>query len=156
MLTILNITRTATLFIMSTLFSASAYSMELEDFPNSLGIELTEQVSPGSFIDIEEAYVSSKYVGGLWLVVTFSVPDHSINKEVYMVIDRSTGRTITGKFGETFEDISYMRANTVWLGSEHGRARFVMAFNSESRSTGRYDLYVKVGGQQYSSHFKLQ
>lgn len=140
------------LFI-ATLSHSALYAFELKDYPRSYPTKLTQESADGQ-LAIEDAYHANKYVGGTWTVITFSVPDADLDKEVYLVADTNAfGRkTLSGIFTDSEKGLSLGKGNLIWIGSEDGRAHFVMIAPSGGLN---YELYVKTNGTQYSNKFRI-
>jgi len=149
----------AALLATALLSSFALHAVELENYPNNQNVELEWQNSEDTQIEIEEAYISYKYIGGFWQVITFTAPDTAFQKDFYLVLNSESGYTVKSKFTGTSDDLNFNKGNIVWLGSENGRARFIMAtstYNGNFYSiAGVYNLYAKIGGVQYHVEYFL-
>jgi len=119
---------------------------------------LDKQKSPENFVYFEDAYVSYKYVGGLVLIMTFSVPALSYEKEFYLVTVPHDNKSVKSRFARSKSEFMYGTANTLWLGrSRDGRRdRFVMRVSGIFNPNGPYTMYAKMAGRNIRGQFTLK
>lgn len=146
-----------TLALIATL-SSHAFAVDIPGYPRNQ-TTLANQKSPKNFVHFEDAYISYKYVGGLVLIVTFSVPNLAYNKEFYLVTDAYANKSRKSSFARTLRELNYDNTkNTMWLGkSQDGRRdRFVMKIHNIHNPRGPYTLWAKLGGRNIPGQFLLK
>ena len=117
---------------------------------------LADQRSPNNFVHIEDAYISYKYVGGLVLLVTFSVPNLAYDKEFYFLRNQSTNDSVKARFARSKQAFYYGGDNAIWLGRQNGRDRFLMRVSGIFNPNGPYAIYAKLAGRNIPGFFTLK
>jgi hypothetical protein len=137
------------------LTASSASAITLKNYERN-NTTLDKQRSPKSFVKLSDAYISYKYVGGLVLVLTFSVPNLAYHKEFYLLRNSATNDSVKARFARSKSEFNYGQANAMWLGTRNGRDHFVMRVGGIFNPNGPYALYAKIAGKNIPVQFTLK
>ncbi|MDA9951441.1 hypothetical protein N9D31_02585 [Oligoflexaceae bacterium] len=143
-------------FVSSALIlSTIAAGVELPNHPRNQ-TTLDRQRSPNDFGHIHDAYISYKYVGGNVMIVTFSVPNLSHDKEFYFLKVAANNDSVRARFSANKTEFLHGKGNTLWLGNKKGRSYFVMKISNIYNLNGPYTIYAKYSGRNVPIQFSLK